>query len=101
MIKNHINNIYTRHARVRCQQRGVSSSLIDIVLEYGCIEFHQGYEIYFLNKQKFKIICKSLKKSKKNSNQIIDKLKKIYVVVQNGVIITIALKYRHFKRTRK
>ena len=98
-------DIYTSHACIRKQQRGISDIMIDMVLEFGCSEFHRGCEIVFLDKQAFQKICLLLKTSnkfsKKITNQIVDKLKKVYVVLQDGMIITTALKHQHFKRSRK
>lgn len=100
-----INDIYTNHANARKQQRGISDTMIDMVLKYGCSEYHRGYEIVFLNKQAYQKICFLLKHSGKKSgqitNQLISKLKKVYVVLSGGVVVTTALKHYHFKRARK
>lgn len=99
------NDIYTSHASVRKQQRGISDAMIDMVLEYGCSEYHRGYEIVFLNKQAYQKISILLEHSSQLSGQItrqlISKLKKVYVVLNGGVVVTTALKHQHFKRARK
>jgi len=75
------------------------------VLEYGCSEYHHGCEIVFLNKQAYQKIGILLKHSSQLSeqitNQVMSKLKKVYVVLKDGVVVTTALKHHHFKRARK
>ena len=100
-----ITDTYSNHAYMRMQQRGISGTMINMVLEHGCSEFHRGCEIVFLDKQAFQKMCFVLKQSGKLSNkitnQLVDKLKKVYVVIKDGVVITTALKHQHFKRSRK
>lgn len=100
-----LNDIYTSHANIRKQQRGISDTMVDMVLEYGCSEYHRGCEIVFLNKQACQKIRMLMKHSSQISgqvtNQVMSKLKKVYVVLKDGVVLTTALKHHHFKRARK
>lgn len=97
--------LYTPHASIRKQQRGISDIMIDVVLEYGRSEYHHGKEIVYLDKRAFQKVCWVLEHSGKLSrhitNQLTGKLKKTYVVLQGGMVITTALKHHHFYRHRK
>ena len=89
--------MYTNHALVRMQQRAISQSTIEALLEFGEIEFHRGCEVFSLRKS----ICKKLIKLKVISRSLFEKLNGTYVIMKGDLVITAGHRYRRFKRSRK
>lgn len=88
----------SHHARIRLQQRGISLNMVDLLINYGHIDFDKGDSIFWLNKN----AIKRLKKSN-ISTATIDKLRKIYVVfnLQDNTLITAAYRLQRLKKQRK
>lgn len=84
----------TKHCELRMSQRGISSMLIDLVIEFGETSFHNGGEVTSVPKSKLE----KLRKDALFSNQLIDKLKKIYIVEKDGYVVTTAKRFKRFKR---
>ena len=88
----------TKHAAYRVGERCISQAAIDLVLDWGVIEHHRGAEIYRLNK-------KGMKQVRRYLGPLFEgplvQIKNIYVVVKNGVIITVARQNCHAKRERR
>ena len=43
--------MYTRHAQVRCQQRGIPPEAVETILSYGNARRHDGADVYYLDKR--------------------------------------------------
>ena len=88
---------FSKHAFERSDQRGIPPVAIDLILEFGDVEFHKGREIFSLGK-------KGLRKARHYLGKL-DKgyillLKGVYVVVAGDTIVTVARKTCHHKRNR-
>ncbi|MEH6628621.1 MAG: hypothetical protein V7739_19455 [Motiliproteus sp.] len=86
----------TRHAQQRHQQRSISHEAIDLLIQYGAVDYHRGVEIYSFDKHGWKKLCEEAA----CACQFRDKLKNCYAVVAEGMVITVGHKQRHFKRNR-
>jgi hypothetical protein len=88
----------SNHASERCHQRGIPPVAIDVVLDFGAVEFHRGREIFSLDK-------KGLRKAKhylgKLNESYLAVLKDIYVVVSGETVVTVSRKTGHLKRNRQ
>lgn len=81
----------TTHAQVRCQQRGITEKLLKLVLIYGTYSAQKdGAFIARMDKKSISNFCK--KESKKS---LIDKVKNICIVIEDGAIVTV------FHQTKK
>ena len=87
----------SNHAEARCQQRGIPPVAVDLVLDFGAVEFHRGREVFMLDK-------KGLRKARRYLGKLNDGymtvLKDIYVVVDGDTVVTVARKNGHLKRSR-
>lgn len=88
----------SKHAQVRMIQRGITNEMVDILLNFGITQFHQGYEIFSVNKRSLKKLCQS-----NISSSLIEKIKALYVVYNpnNNCIVTAAYRYNRIKKDRK
>lgn len=41
--------MYTHHAEVRCQQRGIKTEIVDAILAYGRRRRRHGADVYFMD----------------------------------------------------
>lgn len=80
------NFILTDHAKQRIQQRGIHLSTLQTVIDQAD-KFHytrEGGQSFFVSNKKIKkLLCK-----KKIKPHIAEKLKKVVLVENNGVILT-------------
>ena len=86
----------TQHAQQRRQQRSISYQAIDLLIEYGAVDYHRGAEIYSFDKRGWEKLCND----QVCSTQVLDKLKKCYAVLADGQVITVGHKHCHFKLRR-
>ena len=42
--------MYTQHAQVRCQQRGISREIVDVLLSFGTYRYRHGAEVYYMDR---------------------------------------------------
>ena len=87
------NLAYTKHAETRCQQRGISKEVINLILDYGSTKHdHHGGVVHYLDNKVKNSFIKSDFKFKGG----IEKLKNVYVVTSttSGDIITVGHRYR-------
>lgn len=84
------------HAAQRMQQRAVSNEMIDLLMDYGVVEYHRGAEIISLNKK----CWKKLQDENPCGRQTLDKVRNCYVVISDGVVVTVGHKKTHFKHNR-
>jgi hypothetical protein len=85
----------SKHAAQRCQQRSISETLIDLIIQFGECGRHQGANVYYMTKrtrqalEKEVGLCEHRHASKKLNT---------YVVVSNdGVVITAAKRIKRLK----
>ena len=88
----------SQHAFERSNQRGIPPVAIDLILEFGEVEFHKGREIFSLGKKGLRKAQHYLGKLDKGYSFL---LKGMYVVVDGDTVITAARKSCHHKRNRK
>ena len=85
----------TAHANVKCQQRGVSPFVIDLLLRFGRREHdHRGAEIVFFDRR-------AKKEIEGYTGGIIGKLSEqmdSYAVVSDGCVITVGVRYKKINR---
>ena len=77
-------------------QRGINKYMIDLLLNYGEVEYHKGKEIYSLYQSSIKGLASELCIF---SNSL-SKLNRVYVVAKGSIIITVAYRKHRFKRNR-
>jgi hypothetical protein len=87
----------SQHAIQRCEQRGVSEAMIDIIVRFGSVEYHRGNEIVRLDKRGVGRAQQYLGGLYKGSRE---QLQSCYVVVRDGTVVTVARQTRHHKRDR-
>lgn len=81
----------TIHAAVRCQQRGVSPFVIDMLLRFGRREHdHQGAEIVFFDRRAKKEVESYTGGSIGKLSEQMDS----YAVVSDGCVITVGTRYK-------
>lgn len=85
----------TAHASVRCQQRGVSPLVVDLLLQFGRrVHDHRGAEIVFFDRR-------SKKEVESYTGGSIGKLSEqmdSYVVVSDGRVITAGVRHKRINR---
>jgi hypothetical protein len=78
----------THHAQARMQQRGIDSTVLDYLDEFGCYleQGNKGSIVYF-NKKAKALMRKEL--SRREFANVERKLKAYYVVSNEGTVITV------------
>lgn len=89
-----MNNIFSRHASTRMQQRGISKTAIELLFEFGITMCHRGAEIIYFNRRSLN----KLIKSQKCKPQFVDKVKDNYLIIGNGNVVTVGHHFYRFKR---
>lgn len=85
----------TTHAIARCQQRGVSPFVIDMLLRFGRREHdHQGAEIVFFDRRAKKEVESYTGGSIGKLSEQMDS----YAVVADGFVITVGVRYKKINR---
>jgi len=83
------------HANVRCQQRGVSSLVIDLLLRFGRREHdNAGAEVVFFDRRAKKDVQSYTGGSLGKLSEQMDS----YVVVADGCVITAGVRYKKIVR---
>jgi hypothetical protein len=86
--------MYTAHAQARCQQRSISSEVVDALLSYGERRRHQGADVYYLTKAARTRAAGALG----TRYQRMEKALNSYIVVgDDGQVITAGHRYRRLK----
>lgn len=85
----------TQHASTRCQQRGIQTEIIDVLLEYGRTQYRHGAEVLFMD-HKARVQARE-KLGAKQFARISDRLDKYIVVSNDGSLITAAPRRRRMK----
>lgn len=89
-------NMYSNHARTRCQQRCISEFEVSMVLDFGKVIRRHGADVYCMDKSGRKKVQQYL--GKRTYAHIKSRLN-IYVVhSDDGVIVTGANRLRHIRK---
>jgi len=92
-----MNMSMTKHAETRCQERAIPGVIVDLILDFGAIEHHRGCEKIWLDKKGLRQARRYLGKPHQTYSQL---LQQTYVIVDHGVVVTVARRTRHHKRDR-
>lgn len=83
------------HANVRCQQRGISPFMVDMLLRFGRRENdHEGAEIVFFDRRAKKEVERYTGGSIGKLSEQMDS----YAVVSDGCVITVGVRYKKINR---
>ena len=78
--------MFTRHAEVRCQQRGIRQEVVQTLLVYGRQGHRHGAEVYFMDREARMRARAGL--GKRSYAKVADRLNAYLVVADDGGIIT-------------
>ena len=85
----------TAHASVRCQQRGVSPFVVDMLLRFGRRQHdHRGAEIVFFDRRAKKEVESYTGGSIGKLSEQMDS----YAVVSDGCVITVGVRHKKINR---
>ena len=86
--------MFTAHAQTRCQQRSISSEVVDALLAYGERRRHDGADVYYLTKKARSRVAGALGAHYRRIERALNS----YVVVSDdGQVITAGHRYRRLK----
>jgi hypothetical protein len=95
MVREAVQSGVSRHAAARMQQRGIPPSMIERVLRHGCEQYdHHGAAIVYFDKA----ARTRLRRSGQARQSELDRLAGVYVVVRDGVVVTVGHRYRRLRR---
>jgi len=89
-------DMFSQHARHRMQQRGISSESVELLLTYGRSNYHRGREVVFFDRR----AMDSLQARGELSGAACDRIRRHYLVLDDGDVVTVGHQYCHFKRDR-
>lgn len=84
--------MYTRHAQIRCQQRGIRPEVISAILTYGRQKRRYGADVYFMDVSSRKRARSEL--GRIGYAKIADRLDAYLVIGDDGKIVTAAIRRR-------
>lgn len=87
---------YSRHALRRMQQRGIAAAAVDTLLTFGRSSYHRGRGVVYFDRTAFR----QLQAGGELTPQACERLRRHYLVLQDGDIVTIGHRTTHFKRDR-
>ena len=87
---------YSRHALRRMQQRGIAAAAVATLLTFGRSSYHRGREVVYFDRTAFR----QLQAGGELTPQACERLRRHYLVLQDGDIVTIGHRTTHFKRDR-
>lgn len=85
----------SKHASLRMRQRGVTEVLVQVLTWYGRLRYANGAWITDMDKLSIETY---LNNHKSPNRQMIEKLRKTYIVEINGELVTVAHKNRSFRK---
>ena len=85
----------TKHAESRMTQRGISRDLVEIVGNYGRARFLNGAVIIDMDEEG---INSYLGEDPAPQRQVIDKLKKVYLVTVDSTVVTVSRTNKRYKK---
>lgn len=87
--------MYTQHASVRCQQRGISPEVVDVLLNYGSRKQRHGAEICFMDHRSRRRALDAMGRAR--FARVADHLNSYLVVADDGSIVTAAPRLHRLK----
>lgn len=89
--------LVSKHARMRCQQRGLSPLVLNWLTQFGATQYdHRGAEVRYFDKRSRKELARFAGK------EVVDRLSGLldaYVVISaDGVVITAGHRYKPITR---
>ncbi len=88
---------FSEHAQQRINQRGISPFVVDLIMEFGDVEYHQGKEIFRISRKAERRLDAYLGAM---AGDVKRSLKDIYIVAADDRVVTVARQTRHMKRER-
>lgn len=85
----------TEHARIRCQQRGISGEIVDILLKFGRRKHRGGAAICFMDRASREDARQTL--GRRKFARISDRLNSYVVVSDDETVITAAKRVSRLK----
>lgn len=85
-------NVYSHHAKKRCQQRRISEFEVDVILEFGKSLRRRGADIYYMDKRGRRNLEKYL--GRHTYGTIKDRLNKYIVLSESGTVVTSAVRLK-------
>ena len=85
---------YTRHGKVRSQQRGIPPLVISWLMEFGRVTRHKGADVYYLDHCGRKRLRRHI--GRRIYNRLVEFLDAYAVVSDDGEVITVGWHYTHF-----
>jgi len=92
---------YTKHALMRIKNRGFSRAEVDTIFDFGEEQFHNGKEILSITKRSLKKMRKYWSGNPNIANQLFERLRGTYIILKDGLVITIGHQTKHHKLNRK
>ncbi|MCV3290712.1 DUF4258 domain-containing protein [Aeromonas media] len=89
-----LDSAYSHHAACRMQQRGIDPEWVELLLSSGRSAYHQGREVVYLDRKGVAM----LQAECGLPAQCCQRLRRHYLVLQGGEIVTVGHKTAHFKR---
>ena len=86
--------MYSRHAEIRCQQRGIKSEVVEAILAYGRRKRRQGADVYFMDGR---ARARAVAELGRRYAKLSDRLGTYLVVADDGQIITAAKRLKRLK----
>ncbi len=86
---------FTKHARQRIQQRGLSTEAVDAILAYGTRRRHCGADIYYLDKKSRRRLVRAF--GRERYSKLERALDSYVVVSDDGAILTAAHRLNRLK----
>lgn len=84
----------TAHAESRGQQRGINEEMVSLLLTYGTTHRHSGADITCFDKKSWgRVVKESL-----CSPQMLERLRKCYLVEIDGLLITVGHRIKRLRR---
>lgn len=85
----------TSHAQTRCQQRGIPSEVVDLLLAYGEERHRHGATVRFMDREARRRARQELGAAR--FARLADRLNAYVVVGDNGAVITAAQRRQRLK----
>ena len=90
-----MNDVYTKHALARRQQRSLPPAIVDWLFDFGARTPQNGAEVWFFDRRSKERLGRAL------GSQLVSRLGHLldaYAVVSDGQIVTLGYRYRRILR---
>ena len=88
------NGVNTAHSISRGQQRGINEEMVSLLLTYGATHRHAGADITCFDKKSWERVVKE----SPCSPQMLERLRKCYLVEIDGRLVTVGHRIERFRR---